>query len=143
VLEDLYTKDVLRLATSIPNYGRLENAQGSSTQSSKVCGSSVTIDVILNEGRVLDFGIEVSACALGQASSAILGQQAIGLKLENFQDGLRQFQALLKDQDDQPLGVWENINTLKGVSGFPPRHESVLLPFWAMCHAIEAALAAA
>jgi len=75
----LYTRDILRLAASIPHVGRLAAADGSAEKRAPLCGSSIIVDVILDdEGRIAALGQEVRACAFGQASAALMGAHAIG-----------------------------------------------------------------
>ena len=88
----LYSRDILRLASSIPHLGRLDRPQASAEKSSAVCGSRVAVDVALDgEGRVTELGQEVRACALGQASASLMGAHAVGrtgAELEDARDAL-------------------------------------------------------
>jgi NifU-like protein involved in Fe-S cluster formation len=81
----LYSRDILRLAASIPHLGRLERPQGSAEKRSPVCGSAVAVDVVLDEdGRIALLAQEVKACALGQASAALMASQAVGRTEEDL-----------------------------------------------------------
>lgn len=138
--EALYNTAILRLAASIPHQERLETPQASVRKVSPICGSRVTADVDLDEsGRVARFGQEVRACALGQASAAILGAEVLGktpLELAEARDALAAF---LKGEADMP-GDWPGIEVLSPAQPHKGRHGSILLAFQA---AAEAAAMAA
>jgi NifU-like protein involved in Fe-S cluster formation len=140
VTSALYSRDILRLAASIPHLGRLPHAQASVEKSSPVCGSRVIVDVALDrEGRVAAIGQEVKACALGQASAALMGQHALGAEtaaLAEARDGLA---AYLAGTRDDP-GPWPGLTAFAEARRFPARHASILLAFEAAAEA--AALAA-
>lgn len=137
----LYTRDILRLAASIPHQGRLEPAQASAERRSPVCGSRVVVDVRLDrEGRVAALGQEVKACALGQASAALMGAHAVGrtpAELASARDSLAAF--LSGERGDS--GGWPGLAIFAEARRFPARHPSILLAFEAAAEA--AALAAA
>jgi NifU-like protein involved in Fe-S cluster formation len=136
----LYNRDILRLATSIPHLGRLAEPQASVEKRSPVCGSRVAVDLVLDgEGRVAALGQEVKACALGQASAALMGANALGRtagELEQARDALRAF--LAGERDD--AGAWPGLGLFAEARPFTARHASILLAFEA---AAEAAAAAA
>jgi len=136
----LYNRDILRLASEIPNLGRLDSPQASADKRSPVCGSRVTVDVILDShGRVAALGQDVKACALGQASAALMGAHALGrteAELAEARDSLRAF--LSGDRDDP--GAWPGLALFADARPFTARHPSILLAFEA---AAEAAAAAA
>ena len=137
----LYNRDLLRLASAIPRLGRLERAEGRSERRSPVCGSRVSAEVALDgQGRVADFAQQVSACALGQASAALLGASIIGRSaadLESARDSLR---AWLSGESETP-GDWPGLDILAPARAHPARHASILLAFEAAAEA--AALARA
>ena len=136
----LYTRDILRLAASIPHQRRLAAPQASVEKRSPVCGSRVVVDLTVDgQGRVADLGIEVKACALGQASAGLMSGQAIGRSAEELaaaRDGLADF---LAGRRDDP-GGWPGLAALAEARRFPARHASILLAFEA---AAEAAAIAA
>lgn len=138
--EALYNTAILRLAASIPHQERLESPQASVRKVSPICGSRVTADLDLDEdGRVARFGQEVRACALGQASAAILGADVVGrtpLELAAARDALAAF---LKGEAETP-GDWPGIEVLAPAQPHKGRHGSILLAFQAAAEA--AALAA-
>jgi NifU-like protein involved in Fe-S cluster formation len=125
----LYSRDILRLASSIPHLGRLEHPQASAEKSSAVCGSRVAVDVALDrEGRVAELGQEVKACALGQASASLMGAHAVGrtgAELEAARDGLADF---LSGRSEWP-GDWPGLEIFSEARWVPARHESILLAF--------------
>jgi NifU-like protein involved in Fe-S cluster formation len=136
----LYNRDILRLAASIPHQRRLESPQASVEKCSPVCGSRVVVDIVLDgAGRVAALGQEVKACALGQASAALMGAGAIGrspLELAAARDALAAF---LAGRRDEP-GLWPGLDLFRDARPFTARHPSILLAFEA---AAEAAARAA
>jgi NifU-like protein involved in Fe-S cluster formation len=131
----LYSRDILRLASSIPNLGRLDHPQASVEKSSPVCGSRVAVDVALDgEGRVAALGQEVTACALGQASASLMGAHAVGrtgAELERARDSLADF---LAGRSDRP-GDWPGLEIFAEARRVPARHASILLAFDAAAEA--------
>jgi NifU-like protein involved in Fe-S cluster formation len=135
----LYNATILRLAASIPHDGRLAQAQGTSEKRSPVCGSRVTVDVVLDaDGRVVALGQEVRACALGQASASLMGTHVIGRSAEELADARDAVSAYLGKQRDDP-GDWPGLDIFGPARDYPARHASIRLAFEA---AAEAALAA-
>ena len=139
---ELYHNRVLELAADIPHAGALVHAQGSSLKVSRVCGSTVNVDVILGaDGRIAEIAVDPKACALGQAATSILARNAIGKSLEEMmaaRDGLR---AMLKEGAEPPQGDFWELRHLAPVHAYPPRHASTLLAFEAVVEAMEQALA--
>ena len=131
----LYTRDILRLATSIPHLGRLEAPDGSAERRSAVCGSRVIVDVRMDEaGQVTELGQEVQACALGQASAALMGRSAVGrtpAELAAARDGLAVW---LRGDSDSP-GDWPGLDALAVARAYPARHAAILIPFEAVADA--------
>jgi NifU-like protein involved in Fe-S cluster formation len=138
----LYTRDILRLASSIPHLGRLEAAQGSASKSSPVCGSSVAVDVRLDgEGRVAALGQDVKACALGQASASLMGAHARGRSLEELAEARDSLAAYLKGERGDP-GAWPGLAIFAEARRYSARHSSILLAFEAAAEAAEKAASA-
>lgn len=136
---DLYHPRVLELAGEISRLGRLDAPMGSVTKVSRVCGSTVTVDLDMQDGKVSDLGMAVEACALGQAAAAILAKHAMGATAEEIvaaRDGLR---AMIKDGARPPEGRFWELRHLEGVRDYPPRHTSTMLAFEAAVAAIEQA----
>ena len=136
----LYTRDILRLAAAIPHLGRLAAPQASAEKRSPVCGSRVAVDVDLDgEGRVAALGQEVKACALGQASAALMGAHAIGRSAAELAQARDALAAWLAGASDGP-GEWPGLDVLAPARRYPARHAAILLAFSAVAEA--AALAA-
>ena len=105
----LYNSTILRLATSIPHQQRLDAPQATAERRSPVCGSRVTVDVMLDDqGRVSELGQEVRACALGQASAALMGEHAIGRTLPELEAARDALAAFLAGTRDDP-GEWPGL----------------------------------
>lgn len=142
---DLYHNRVLELAADIPHVGRLAHPQGSSLKVSRVCGSTVEVDVELDaDGRINAIAVDPKACALGQAATSILARHAIGKSLAEITAARDALKAMLKDGAEPPSqadsAFWE-LRHLAPVKDYPPRHVSTLLAFEAAVEAIEKALA--
>ncbi|MGZ8297145.1 MAG: iron-sulfur cluster assembly scaffold protein [Allosphingosinicella sp.] len=131
----IYSRDILRLASSIPHLGRLDRPQASAEKCSPVCGSRVAVDIALDgEGRVTELGQEVTACALGQASAALMGAHALGrngAELEAARDSLA---AYLAGRSEGP-GDWPGLEVFAEARRVPVRHASILLAFDAAAEA--------
>lgn len=139
----LYNADILRLAASIPFADRLEGADASARRSSPICGSRVTAELCLDaEGRISQFGQEVRACALGQASAAILGRHVIGETGPAIQRAHDLLKAWLKGEGDLPEALaraFPELRLFQPARAHPARHPSILLAFEATAAAAEAA----
>src|ERR1700758_316161 len=137
MLNEVYNRRSLELAAAIPRIGRLEQPDASATALSKLCGSTVTIDLKMNGDTVTDFAHEVKACALGQASSSIMARNIVGSKaneLKALREGVRK---MLKENGPPPAnGKWADIAVLEPVRDYKARHASTLLTFDAVVDAI-------
>jgi NifU-like protein involved in Fe-S cluster formation len=131
----LYSRDILRLASSIPNLGRLEQPQASAEKSSTVCGSRIAVDIALDcEGRVAELGQEVKACALGQASASLMGAHAVGRTPAELEDARDSLASYLAGRSERP-GEWPGLEIFAEARRVPARHASILLPFDAAAEA--------
>jgi NifU-like protein involved in Fe-S cluster formation len=131
----LYNRDILRLAASIPHQVPLERPQASVEKRSPVCGSRVRVDVIVDEaGRVAALGQEVKACALGQASAALMGASAIGSSRTELVQARDALAAYLSGAREDP-GDWPGLEIFRDARAFTARHASILLPFEAVAEA--------
>ncbi|MBI1360845.1 MAG: iron-sulfur cluster assembly scaffold protein [Alphaproteobacteria bacterium] len=141
---ELYHNRVLELAADIPHAGRLDHPQGSSLKVSRVCGSTVNVDVVLDEdGRITEIAVDPKACALGQAATSILAREAIGKSLPELKAARDALRAMLKEGAEPPSSgapFWE-LRHLAPVRDYPPRHASTMLAFDAVVEAVEQALA--
>lgn len=135
----LYNRDILRLAADIPHLGRLEGAQARVEKRSATCGSRIAVELALDgEGRVRALAQEVQACALGQASAALMGQYAVGrtaAELAAARDALRDY---LAERRADP-GDWPGLDAFASARPFTARHASILLAFEAAAEAAERA----
>jgi NifU-like protein involved in Fe-S cluster formation len=143
MIDDLYSARVLALAANMPHAGRLAAPQGSSEKVSKLCGSRVTVDLSLEAGRVADFAQDVKACALGQASAAVLGASVIGASLPELEAARDALKAMLKTGGEPPEGRFSDLRVLQVVKDYPARHASTMLAFEAAVEAAHRAMASA
>ena len=140
-MSDLYHNRVLELAASIPNVGALPDAHGSAEKISRICGSTVRVDVKLSEdGKMIEaIAVDPKACALGQAATAILSEHAVGASLSEIIAARDALRAMLKEGGEPPQGRFWELRHLAGVADYPQRHTSTMLPFLAAVAAIEEA----
>jgi NifU-like protein involved in Fe-S cluster formation len=141
MIDDLYSAKVLALAAHLPRLGRLAEPDGSAERVSKLCGSRVTVDVMLDGDRVADFAQDVKACALGQASASVLGSHVVGASVDELETARDQFRAMLKQGGSPPDGRFSDLAMLAPVKDYPARHASTLLAFEAVCEAVRRAMA--
>lgn len=141
MLDDLYTARILKAAANMPRAGRLAHPDASAEKVSKLCGSRVTVDVALKDGRIADYAQEVKACALGQAAAAILGEHAVGASVEEIESARDALRAMLKSGGPPPEGRFADLAMLAPVKDYPPRHASTLLAFEATAEACRLAMA--
>jgi NifU-like protein involved in Fe-S cluster formation len=137
MLNDVYNNKILELAANIPRRGRLVAPDATARAHSKLCGSTVIVDLSMENGRVTDFAHDVKACALGQASSSIMARHVIGTtgpELRQLRDSVR---AMLKENGPPPEGKWADIAVLEPVRDYKARHASTLLTFEATVDAVE------
>jgi NifU-like protein involved in Fe-S cluster formation len=137
MLNEVYNNRILELAGNIPRLGRLAEPDASATAHSKLCGSTVTVDLKMDGPVVTDFAHEVKACALGQASSSIMARNVIGANASELR-GLREtVRRMLKENGAAPQGKWADIAVLEPVRDYKARHASTLLTFDAVVSAID------
>lgn len=135
----LYSGRILALAAAIPHLGRLPAPQGSARKRSPLCGSTLTADVVLKDGRVAEFAQEVRACALGQASAAIAGGAMIGRSLAELRAARDALAAMLKENGPVPSAPFDGYEVLLPARDYRNRHASILLALEAAVEAAEAA----
>ena len=137
MLDEVYNKRIIELAGTIPRIGRLADAHASATALSKLCGSTVTIDLKMDGDTVTDFAHEVKACALGQASSSIMAHNIVGSKSSELRALRENVRKMLKENGAPPAdGKWADIAVLEPVRNYKARHASTLLTFDAVVDAI-------
>jgi len=138
MLNEVYNRRILELAGNIPRIGRLDVPDASATAHSKLCGSTVTIDLKMDGDTVTDFAHEVKACALGQASSSIMARNIIGAKADELRRLREDVRRMLKENGSPPdSGSWADIAVLEPVRDYKARHASTLLTFDAVVSAID------
>jgi NifU-like protein involved in Fe-S cluster formation len=140
MISDLYNSDILTLSAGLVNT-RLTAPDASARKVSKLCGSWVEIDIKMEDDLVSDYALRVQACALGQASAAILKEAIIGARLSEVTQAYDALRAMLKSEGPPPKGRFAKLALLSGVAQYTARHNSVLLAFSAARQAIEIAAA--
>ena len=137
MLNDIYNKRIIELAGNIPRLGRLPSPDATATAHSKLCGSTVKIDLKMDDGVVTDFGHDVNACALGQASSSIMASHVIGSTASELRELRETVRKMLKENGKPPEGgKWADIALLEPVRDYKARHASTMLTFDAVVDAI-------
>ncbi|WP_421723410.1 iron-sulfur cluster assembly scaffold protein [Bauldia sp.] len=137
MIDDIYNKRILEFAGSIPRLGRLEAADASATAHSRLCGSTVTVDLVVDGDTVIDFGHEVKACALGQASSSIMAHNIIGATADELRAVREAMWRMLKDNGPSPEGRFADLKFLEPVRDYKARHASTMLTFDAVVDALD------
>lgn len=135
----LYSGRILELAAEIPRTDRLDSPDASVKKRSPLCGSTVTVDIILKDGRVAEYGQDVKACALGQAAASVVGGAIVGCdaaQLTQARDGLR---AMLKSDGPIPAAPFDGLEVLRPAAAYKNRHASIMLALDAACEAMEQA----
>ncbi len=136
MLDSVYNKKILELAADIPHLGRLREPQASATAYSRLCGSTITVDLSLDGGKVARYGQELKACALGQASASILARNILGATPEELRELREKMRDMLKRNGPPPSGKWGDLAVLEPVRDYKARHASTLLPFDAVVDAL-------
>lgn len=126
-LINLYSSRILALAADIPYLDRLETPDVTAKKRAPLCGSTVTVDLKLDDGRVVEFGQDVKACALGQASASIVGRNIIGRNLAEVQTARDALKAMLTDGQPAPKAPFGDLEVLMPAREFKNRHASILL----------------
>lgn len=137
----LYSSRILALAADIPHLGRLNAPDATVKRRSPLCGSAVTADVEVSDGRLSGLGLDVKACALGQAAAAVSGGAAVGLQLEEISTARDQLRAMLKGKGGTPDAPFEGFEVLTPAVEYKNRHASIMLTLEAIVEAMETAMA--
>lgn len=137
MLNEVYNRRILELAADIPRLGRLAAPDATATAHSKLCGSTVTVDVAVKDGVIADFAHEVRACALGQASSSVMGALVVGSTPEEVRAVRAAMRRMLKENGAPPEGRWAELAVLEPVRDYKARHASTLLTFDAVVDALD------
>jgi NifU-like protein involved in Fe-S cluster formation len=138
-LSDLYSQKILDLAGNAQQPPRLAAPHASARKVSRVCGSVIEVDLNIEDGVIVSYGHDVSACALGQTSAAVVAREIVGTPVDQFRALRDQMHAMLKDNGAPPAGKWSDLGYLEPVREYRARHMSTLLVFDAVVAAIEKA----
>jgi len=136
-LIDLYSKRILALAANIALTERLDNPQSTVKKISPMCGSMVTVDICINENKVVNYGHEVKACALGQAAASVISKTIIGSDVDQILTAREQLINMLTKDGSSPNKPFEELDVLQPAKDFKNRHSSILLTFDAIADAIN------
>lgn len=136
-MRELYNARVMELANDIPLQRRLPAPDATVERRSPLCGSRITVDITVQDGRVMDYGHVVRACTLGQAAASIMARRVVGTETGRLRRTADAVRALLKDGAPLPDGLWDELAYLAPAHGYKSRHGSVLLAFEAVEQAID------
>lgn len=137
MIDEVYNAKILGFAGNIGRVGRLEEPDASATAHSKLCGSTVTVDICMDGDMVSDFAHVVKACALGQASSSIMARNVVGARVGELRDVRETMLKMLKENGPPPNGRFADLKYLEPVRDYRARHASTMLTFDAVVDAIE------
>jgi len=137
MVADIYNSRILDLAGNISRQGRLCAPQATARAHSKLCGSTVIVDLVMANGIVVDFAHEVRACALGQAAAAIMARHVVGSSADELRSLRVKVRAMLKENGPPPEGKWGEIAVLEAVRDYKARHASTLLTFDATVDCVD------
>ncbi|WP_241209653.1 iron-sulfur cluster assembly scaffold protein [Brevundimonas fluminis] len=141
MIDEIYSREILRLAADLPHAGRLEWPHGTGQRTAKLCGSRAIVDVKIGRGTMVEhFAQDVKACALGQAAASIIGANAVGAALPEARAARDAMRDMLKSGGEGPTGRFEGLRILKPVAAYPARHASSMVAIEALCDAIENAI---
>ena len=136
-LSDLYSEKILQMAGNPPKAPRLADPDASARKVSRVCGSSIEVDVTVSDGIITGYGHDLSACALGQTSAAIVAREIVGTPVDEFRTVRDQMFRMLKEEGAPPSGKWDDLRFLEPVREYRPRHTSTMLVFDAVVEALD------
>ncbi|MGB3024573.1 iron-sulfur cluster assembly scaffold protein [Paradevosia shaoguanensis] len=136
-LSDLYSEKILQIAGNPPKAPRLADPDASARKVSRVCGSSIEVDVTVSDGIITGYGHDLSACALGQTSAAIVAREIVGTSVDEFRTVRDLMFRMLKEEGAPPSGKWDDLRFLEPVREYRPRHTSTMLVFDAVVEALD------
>lgn len=143
MIDDVYNSKLLEFAGNIGRLGRLDHPDASARAHSKLCGSTITVDVnVGDDGRITDYGQEVKACALGQSAASIVARDIIGVDREEMAAVREAMRAMLKENGAPPEGRFSDLKYLQPVRDYKARHASTMLVFDAIVDALDKVAAA-
>ncbi len=137
MIDDVYNEKILGFAGNIPRIGRLDAPDASAKAHSKLCGSTVIVDLKMRDGVVSEFAHDVKACALGQASSSIMARNIIGATPDELREARRAMLAMLKENGTSPDGRFAECQYLEPVRDYRARHASTMLTFDAVVDCLD------
>ncbi len=135
----LYSARILQLAADIPHLQRLAEPDATIKRRSPLCGSTVTVDVRVRDGRIVDFGQDVKACALGQAAASVVGSAVIGATRQQVETARDQLKAMLKEGGPVPDAPFDGLEVLIPAREYKNRHASIMLALEATAEAMARA----
>ncbi len=138
----LYSSRILALAADIPHLDRLETPQATVKKRSPLCGSTVTVDICVKDGRVAEYAQDVKACALGQAAASVVGSAILGTTRAQLETARDQLKAMLKSDGPTPDAPFDGLEVLRPARDYKNRHASILLALDASVAAMQQAEAA-
>ena len=134
----LYSSRILALAADIPRHQRLNAPGATARRRAPLCGSTVTVDLTVKDGKVVDFGQDVKACALGQAAASVVGANIVGCTVDQVHDARNALKQMLTANGPTPPAPFEGLEVLRPAQEYKNRHASILLSLDAAVEAIEA-----
>jgi len=137
MIDDVYNAKILGFAGNIARIGRLDHPDATAKAHSKLCGSTVTVDLSMEDGIVTDFAHDVKACALGQASSSIMAQHVVGATADELRSVRQTMQKMLKENGPPPEGRFADLKYLEPVRDYKARHASTMLTFDAVVDCLD------
>lgn len=135
-LSDIYSTRILELAAAIPRTARLAAPEATASAHSKLCGSTIAVDLVMDGDTITDFGQTVKACLLGQAAASVVGREIVGTSAAEFRRVASEMRAMLKQNGSPPAERWADLAVLEPVRDYKARHTSTLLVFEAVEKAI-------
>ncbi|MCB1515047.1 MAG: iron-sulfur cluster assembly scaffold protein [Hyphomicrobiaceae bacterium] len=135
-LDAIYNTKILELAAAIPRTRRLDQPDATATAHSKLCGSTVSVDLRMDGDHIVDFGQTVKACLLGQAAASVVGREIVGTSAQEIREVGAIMRRMLKENGAPPTGRWADLSVLEPVRDYKARHTSTLLVFEAVDRAI-------
>lgn len=139
----LYSGRILALAADMPRTDRLENPTATAKKRAPLCGSTVTVDLEVKDDRITDYGQDVKACALGQATAAVVGANIVGLTIDQVKEGRDALFAMLKSDGPVPPAPFDALEVLQPAKEYKNRHASIMLAFDATLDALQTLKASA
>ena len=133
----LYSGRILALAADMPRTERLENPTATAKKRAPLCGSTVTVDLEVKDDRITDYGQDVKACALGQATAAVVGANIVGLTIDQVKEGRDALFAMLKSDGPVPSAPFDALEVLQPAKEYKNRHASIMLAFDATLDALQ------